>query len=358
MSVLTRCLLVAASLVALALPAGAASQEKRMPGAKTDAPPRKVVVGTMCYSMFHAYPGLDARLKELSDFVDQMAAQAQRMYGVDLDLAVFPENAVTGNLDGPPEKMTFPLEGKVLDVMGAVARKHHTYIVLSMGLAEDPAKKIYTNAAVVLDRTGKPIGTYRKVHLVDSQKAQNLEGGLTPGKDFPVFDCDFGKLGIEICYDMSYDDGWEALARKGAELVVWPSQSPQTIAPRLRARTHDYFVVSSTWRNNASIFDPMGMLVAQTTKEPSVLVSKLDLTYVLMDWQPTLRNGDVMTDRFGDAAGYRYSEAEDGGIFWSNDPKMPIMKMVRELHLELSSVAVERSRQLQDKIRGGPPSMK
>jgi predicted amidohydrolase len=321
-----------------------------------DAPPRKVVIGTMMHAMYSNYPGLDARLKELSGFIGRMAAEAKRKYGTGLDLAVLPENAVTGGLEGEPAKITFPLEGKVLDVMGAAARKHHTYIVVSMGLAEDPAEGIYTNVGVLLDRTGKPIGIYRKVHLVDSAPAGKLEGGLSPGKEFPVFRCDFGKLGIEICYDMSYDDGWETLARKGAEIVVWPSQSPQTVAPRLRARQHRYFVVSSTWRNNASFFDPTGDLIAQTKEPSSVCVEQVDLSYVLLDWQPKLQNGKALTDRYGKAVGCRYSEAEDGGIFWSNDPKTPVMQMVRELGLELSDDAVERSRQLQDQIRGGPPS--
>jgi hypothetical protein len=331
---LAKAVLLLAVLAVLALAAQAALQETTMAASSSDPPPRKVVVGTMMHAMYDNYPGLDGRLKELSGFIDSMAAEAERKYGRGLDLAVLPENAVTGGLDGEPAKMTFPLEGKVLDVMGAAARKHQTYIVVSMGLAEDPAKGIYTNAGVLLDRTGEPVGIYRKVHLVDSAPAGNLEGGLAPGKNFPVFDCD--------C--------------KGAEIVVWPSQSPQTIQPRFRASQHGYYVVSSTWRNNASFFDPVGDLFAQTKRPSSVCVAELDLSYAIMGWQPTLGNGQALTERYGKRVGYRYSEAEDCGIFWSNDPKTPIMKMVRDMGLELMPDAIERSRRLQDQIRGGPPS--
>ena len=353
---LAKAVLLLAVLWVLSLAAQAALQETTMAAPSPDAPPRKVVVGTMMHAMYGTYPGLDGRLDELSGFIDRMAAEAERKYGRGLDLAVLPENAVTGGLGGEPAKMTFPLEGKVLDVMGTAARKHQTYIVVSMGLAEDPAKGIYTNAGVLLDRAGKPAGIYRKVHLLDSARAGNLEGGLTPGKDFPVFDCAFGKLGIQICYDMAYDDGWEVLGRKGAEIVVWHSASPQTVRPRLRALENDYYVVSSTWRNNASFFDPVGGLIAQTTEPSSVLVEQVDLSYVVLGWQPELSNGQTLTDRYGKAVGYRYSEAEDCGIFWSNDPEAPVMQMVRELDLELWPDAVERSRRLQDEIRGGPPS--
>jgi len=60
------------------------------------------------------------------------------------------------------------------------------------------------------------------------------------------------------------------------------------------------------------------------------------LSYVLLGWQPKLRNGAALTERYGKAVGYRYSEAEDGGIFWSNNPQQPVMEMIRAVGLELS----------------------
>jgi predicted amidohydrolase len=321
----------------------------------TDAPPRKVVIGTMMYAMWEEYPGLDARLATLSGFVDRMAAEAQRRYHAGLDLAVLPENAVTGGMTGDAAHQCLPLQGAVLEAMGAAARKHHAYIVVAMGLVDDAPKGLYSNAAVLLDRQGKVMGIYRKVHLVAGIGESNLEGGFTGGRKFPVFQCDFGRVGLQICFDMEFDDGWEALARKGAEIIAWPSQSPQTVAPRARARAGGCYVVSSTWRNNASIFDPVGDLIAQTTEPSSVLVEQVDLSYAIIGWQPNLRNGAALAERYGRAVGYRYSEAEDRGIFWSNDPSVPIMRMVRDLDLELMSDCLARNLKLQDELRGGPP---
>ena len=99
-----------------------------------------------------------------------------------------------------------------------------------------------------------------------------MEGGATPGNALPVFDCDFGKLGIQICYDMEFDDGWNELARRGAELIAWPTQSPQTSQPAFRAKEHRCYIVSSTWRHNASIFEPTGKIAEQITPPQSILV--------------------------------------------------------------------------------------
>ena len=137
--------------------------------------------------------------------------------------------------------------------------------------------------------------------------------------------------------------------------VAWPTQSPQTVLPSHYAFTHGYYVVSSTWRNNASLFAPTGLTAARIEEPDRVLVSRIDLSYTLLPWQPALRNGEALSERYGDRVGYRYSEAEDGGIFWSNDPQTPIAQMVRELDLEGPGDAVERSRKLQDLVRGGPP---
>ncbi len=323
--------------------------------ASADASPRKVVVGTMMHAMWGEYPGLESRLETLVGFIDRMAADARSRYDVGLDLAVLPESAVTGETLNDPGATSFPLEGKVLEAMGGAARAHDTYVIVPMTLAEDPENGIYTNSNIVLDRSGNVVGNYRKVHLVADQQGGTLEGGLMPGKSFPVLACDFGKIGIQVCFDMVFDDGWEALARKGAEIVAWPSQSPQTIQPRWRARQNHYYIVSSTWRNNASIFDPTGDIIAQTTEPSSVLVEQIDLSYALIDWQPKLRNGEALRERYGEAVGFRYSEAEDGGIFWSNDPDMPIMRMVRELGLELRADSLARNLRIQDEARGGPP---
>ena len=208
-------------------------------------PPRKVVVGSLMYSMWGPYPGVARRLEVLSSFIDAMSKTARQKYHVGLDIAALPETAVTGEVRGSARDTALPLEGAVRDALGAAARRNRTYVVAPLYLAEDAAKTRLYNACVLLDRQGKVAGIYRKVHPVASGKASQLEGGVLPGKDFPVFACDFGTVGLQICYDMYFDAGWAALARKGAELVIWPTQSPQIIgavpgapAPLLRPLQH------------------------------------------------------------------------------------------------------------------------
>lgn len=326
----------------------------------SDQPPRKVIVGTVMQRFWGQYPGLENRLDQLTAIVDRMQAQSEKEYGRGLDLAVLPEMAVTGEGErvGEVADWSVPLEGAVEEAFAREARKCRCYIVAPTYLLEDRATKRCSNAAVLFGRKGEVAGIYRKVHLVVDMASGSMEHGSAPGNEEPVFDCDFGKLGIQICYDIEFADGWRELARKGAELVAWPTQSPQTSQPAARAKENHYYIVSSTWRNNASIFEPTGKIVSQirenvnrnqadagklTPSGDNILVQEIDLSYAILPWSSALKNGEALKKQYGDKVGYRYYEDEDRGMFWSNDPHLTIRQMLRGLGLLDEQEELERA---------------
>ena len=330
-------------------------------------PPRKVVIGTVIHGYYGVkYPGLDTRLSEVEELIDSVAEESNRKYPTEgLDLVVLPEEIITIGKRGNARERSVPLEGTVLDRMGRKARQYSTYLIVPLDLVEKDGTTF--NSAVLLDREGKVAGIYRKVHLVAALGSNVLEGGHSPGKEFAVFDCDFGRIGIQICFDMSYPDGWKALAEKGAEIVAVPTMSPQTSRPSSYALNGRYYVVTSNHRNNATIFNPAGRIDAQITDgdnevgpdglkltQGAVLVHMVDLSYAIIPWSSTLDDGRKFTGKYGDKVGYSYYRDEDFGIFWSNDSSMPISRMVRELELSEFEPYLEKVRIIQDDMRGGP----
>ncbi len=314
------------------------------PGETTSAqPPRKVIVGTVMQRFWGPYPGLAQRLEQLGGLLDRLAEESARKYGRGLDLAVLPEAAVTGEIGRDIVAGSFPLAGDVEQAFARKARERKCYIVVPMYLLEDKEKRLVTNVAVLFGRRGEVVGIYRKLHLAVTTGSDSMEGGTTPGKLVPVFECDFGKLGIQVCFDMQFDYGWSELARLGADLVAWPTQSPQTSQPAFRARRGRYYIVSSTWRNNASVFEPTGKIVAQIKEPQQILVEELDLSYAILPWSSKLANGAALHKTYGERVGFRYYEDEDLGIFWSNDRSLPIGRVVQsagltELEVELPRV--------------------
>ena len=238
-----------------AAPVLAAADEVTVRSTSSGAP-RKVIVGTVMQAFWGKHPGLRNRLDQLAGFVDQMAERAGKEYGRNLDLAVLPEAAITGEVGDDALEYAVPFDGQVQDVFTRKAREHRCYVVVPTYLLESKEKKLGSNAAILIGRKGEVVGTYRKMHLVVSLDSGKMEGGSTPGNELPIFNCDFGKLAIQICYDMEFDYGWSELARKGAELVVWPTESPQTSHPAFRAMKQRCYIVSSTGGITPRFSDP------------------------------------------------------------------------------------------------------
>ena len=125
--------------------------------------------------------------------------------------------------------------------MIALARKFKAYVVPWDYYYEDG--KVY-NSSYIIDREGNVIGRYKKCNLTYNE----IMLGITHGSEYPVFDLDFGKVGIMICFDNYFPETASALGSKGAEIVLYPLYG-DTLKPqwetKIKARAIDYsmFVV-------------------------------------------------------------------------------------------------------------------
>ena len=118
------------------------------------------------------------------------------------------------------------IPGPSTKFLGGLAAKHHFYIVA--GLYERAGKAIY-NTAVLLDRDGKLTGRYHKVCI----PREEVDGGIMPGTEYPVFDADFGRVGLMICWDLEFPEVARELAARGAEVILMPIWGGEdTLAPR------------------------------------------------------------------------------------------------------------------------------
>src|SRR5262249_40197213 len=165
-----------------------------------------------------------------------------------------------------------------------------------------------------------------------------------------------GGVGLHVCCAVECPEGGRRRGERAAGRVLSPTHSPRLTRPGMYAATQEYWVVSATFRNNASFFEPgTGLVAARITEPKQTLVHEIDLSYVTLPWSSRLRHGAAFREAFGDRVGYRYSESEDRGIFWSNDPGRSIGAMARSLGLlETATEQQARARDAQDRLRGGP----
>lgn len=112
-------------------------------------------------------------------------------------------------------------DGPTVALMQEYAKKHRMVIVVP--IYEEAMTGVYYNTAAVIDADGSYLGKYRKTHI--PQVAGFWEKFFfKPGSsNYPVFETRYCKLGVYICYDRHFPEGWRALALNGAEYIVNPS---------------------------------------------------------------------------------------------------------------------------------------
>lgn len=114
-----------------------------------------------------------------------------------------------------------PIPGPSSDSLGAVARELGVVIVAS--LFERRAPGLYHNTAVVLERDGRLLGRYRKMHIPDDPGYYE-KFYFTPGDlGFTPIDTSLGRLGVLVCWDQWYPEAARLMALAGAEILLYPT---------------------------------------------------------------------------------------------------------------------------------------
>lgn len=189
--------------------------------------------------------------------------------------------------------------GETRDAMSRWA-KENGIILVGGSVPEKCGDKLY-NTCYVFDETGQEIARHRKIHLFDV----DIKGGVrfkeshsfAPGEDITVFDTRFGKMGVEICFDIRFPELTRAMAKRGAEVILCPAQFNMTTGPRhwelsVRARAMDnelFFVGASAARyegfdyecwGHSTVADPFGMVTDSCDEKEQILYCDVDLNEV------------------------------------------------------------------------------
>lgn len=242
--------------------------------AETSAPaPRKVRLAAVHYRPKGGKTMLE-NCREFAPLIEDAAKQHA-------DLIVLPETLTYYGLHKSYADCAEPLPGPSTEYFGTLAKQYNLYIVA--GLLEREKHLVY-NVAALIGPDGKLIGKYRKTSLPRSE----IAGGVSPGKDYPVFDTRFGKLGMMVCYDGFFPEVARQLTMRGAEVIAWPVWGCNPMLASARACENHVYLVSSTYEDVArnwmltAVYDHEGKPIAKAEKWGTVIVAEVDLDQRLL----------------------------------------------------------------------------
>lgn len=187
--------------------------------------------------------------------------------------------------------------GPSWQAMSDYARKYHIYLIAGSMPEADDVGKVY-NTAYIFDRDGKQIGKHRKAHLFDI----NVKNGqyfkesdtLTSGDHATVFDTEFGKMGVMICYDIRFPEFARTMVLDGARMIFVPAAFNMTTGPahweltfRARALDNQIYMLGCapardtqagyiSW-GHSIVTDPWGKVMKQLDEKEGILIEEIDL---------------------------------------------------------------------------------
>lgn len=189
--------------------------------------------------------------------------------------------------------------GPVWQQLSAYAKQYGVYLIGGSMPEKDAEGNVY-NTSYIFDREGKQIGKHRKVHLfdIDVKGGQTFKESdtLTAGDSDTVFDTEFGKMGVMLCFDIRFPELSRMMVNDGARIVFVPAAFNMTTGPahwelsfRTRALDNQIYMVGCAPARDVSagyiswghsiVTDPWGRVTGMLDENEGILLAELDMDY-------------------------------------------------------------------------------
>lgn len=189
--------------------------------------------------------------------------------------------------------------GPVWQQLSGYAKQYGIYLIGGSMPEKDAEGNVY-NTSYIFDREGKQIGKHRKVHLfdIDVKGGQTFKESdtLTSGDSDTVFDTEFGKIGVMLCFDIRFPELSRMMVNDGVKVIFVPAAFNMTTGPahwelsfRTRALDNQIYMVGCAPARDVSagyiswghsiVTDPWGRVTGMLDENEGILLAELDMDY-------------------------------------------------------------------------------
>jgi beta-ureidopropionase len=314
--------------------AGGAGLNARQAGALDPVPgrlPREVWIGSMDLRDLYPETSVEKRIQRTLD-------RMQNFVPFRPDIVCLPETFNTSwvRVDKPLSELAEEVPGPAVKRIAEFAKDNRCYVICPILTRSEG--KIY-NSAVLLDRQGSVAGVFNKVHPTEGE----MDDGVMPGPlEPPVWQTDFGKIGVQICYDANWFPSWRSMKARGAEIVFFPSQFPGGRILTAHAWMNQFYIVSSTGED-ARIIDISGDDLASSGPFERWVAAPVNLEKALVHiWPEVTRFGDIRK-KYGRRVKIRIWHPENWATIESVDPELKVLDVLQEFGLPTYEQHISRA---------------
>ncbi|HBR19427.1 MAG: hypothetical protein A2Y13_04435 [Planctomycetes bacterium GWC2_45_44] len=280
------------------------------------------------------FQDVNARLKWTMNLIDEAALDKP-------DIICLPE--IFAQLHIPElQDVNEPLFGTIFTTIAKKAKEHRCYIVCPV-LARENGN--LSNAAILIDRQGKCVGVYRKYMPTMSE----LDIGIKPGTEFNVFETDFGKIGIVICFDLNFIDIGKAMKDQGVKLIFFPSMWEGGLHLQRWALELQCYMASAVLSGRTSkIISPLGKILVVGSDYQPVIFQDVNLDFEVCHIDRNIEKIKAVKAKYGDKAVVDIATTEGRLMIASNVKGVSTKDLISEFSLERLDDYYKKSRNLRD----------
>lgn len=219
---------------------------------------------------------------------------------------------------------------QVQKFFAGVARENNCYVVYSA--AREMKDGTWRNSSVLLDRKGKVAGIYNKNHVVIEE---TTKAGILCGRDATVVDCDFGRVGFAICFDLNFDELRLKYVKAKPDLLIFSSMYHGGLMQAYWAYSCRCHFVGAVAGLPCEIRNPLGEVIASNTNYFDYTVATVNLDCRLAHLDYNWSRLKALKAKYGPKVTVKDPGYLGSVLVTSEHDEISVDEMIKEFEIEL-----------------------